>query len=95
MLDVDELLNKCTSERLFEKRSKEHSLAYQAELVFCDFRRWCFKKHVQESESNFKQYMSELNQDINFWIKKKIFEVYFNYIFTWDYDKVRWACRKV
>ena len=55
---------------------------------------WCYAFNKEENEHNFKEYLEKENKNLNFWIKKRIAEMFFDYEFEFDYNTMKWKSHK-
>lgn len=94
-MDFYELANEVHKDRIKEEQNQRNNLNYQANLEYNLFCVWCraFKK-AQFTEQNFKEYV-RTEKDLNFWVKKKIFELFFGYEFEFNYYSNKWNCREM
>ena len=94
MTDADKILNEMSKVRLKEQQHQKYDLDYQSKGEYASYYAWCRANDYDCNDSNFKIYVKKEHKDISFWIKKRIFELYFNYEFVFDYDKGCWSSIK-
>ena len=93
--DIYTLLNECAKDRLKEQERLRHDINHIAKLEYSLFCAWCNAyKEGQYTEQNFRQYL-KTEKKLSFWIKKKIAEIYFNYEYKFDYNNMKWNCKKI
>ena len=67
-------------DKIRDENLKRYDVDYQAKIEYLKFKVWCRAfKDADFSENNFKAYQKEENVLINFWIKKRIAELFYNY----------------
>lgn len=89
-----EIAEQCYNDRIKEEYRQRHDINNIASLEYNLFCAWCCAyKDAQFTEQNFKEYAKK-EKDLNFWIKKKIFELFFGYEFEFDYNNNKWSCKK-
>ena len=89
------LLEECHKDRMRERERLRHDINYQARLEYSVFCAWCNAfKNAQYTEQNFKKYV-KTEKELSFWVKKKIAEMFFGYIYWFDYDTKKWHCKKL
>ena len=87
MDDFYEIAEQCHKDRIREQRTNINKIA---ELEYSSFCVWCRAyKNAQFTEQNFKEYV-KTEKDLNFWIKKRIAELFFGYTFSFDHNKMKW-----
>ena len=87
------LATKCHEARVKEEQSKIQNLKLQAEQTYSIFCIWCRINNKEPNESSFKDFCKQ-KEDVSFWVKKKLFELYFNYEFVYNYDTNKWVSIK-
>ena len=93
MEEFYKIANQIHNDRIIEKNKIDiDDLAKKEYSMFCIWSR-AFYNGVF-SEENFKLYQKIEKKSINFWIKKRICELFFNYEFEFDYDKNKWKYYK-
>lgn len=97
-INNDEFYNiaeKCYKDRILEQEKLKNDISYVARLEYSLFCVWCNAfRNCQYSETNFKYYVRNI-KNLSFWIKKKIAEMYFGYVYEFDYDTKKWNCTKI
>ena len=93
MSDFEQLVQNIHEYNLNKEYAIKESLEYKSKVEFTNFSVWCIINELQPTEANFKTYLNQNNKEIDFWIKKCIFENYFNYEFTYDYDTNKWSAK--
>lgn len=89
-----ELATLCYKERI--EKQFTNNLEYESNKIMIYFKCWCNSKgFIQYNEINFRRYCLEEKLNIDFWIKKYIFEKYFDYEFTFDHIFMKWKAKKV
>ena len=87
MDDFYEIAEQCHKDRISEQRTNINNVAELEYSLFCV---WCRAyKNAQFTEQNFKEYVKN-EKELSFWIKKRIFELFFNYEFNFDYNSNKW-----
>ena len=87
MDDFYEIAEQCHKDRISKQRTNINNVAELEYSLFCV---WCRAyKHAQFTEQNFKEYV-KTEKELSFWIKKRIFELFFNYEFNFDYNSNKW-----
>lgn len=82
------LAKKVNEERINDKYNQRKNLNYIAEIEYSKFCIWCRAyKNSEFTEENFKKYQEENNIKINFWVKKRIAELFFDYEFIFVNEK--------
>ncbi len=93
--DIYTLLNECAKDRLKEQERLRHDINHIAKLEYSLFCAWCNAfKNAQYNEQNFKEY-ARTEKELSFWVKKKIAEMFFDYIYEFDHDTNKWHCKKL
>ena len=89
------LLEECHNDIIKEQERLKHDINYQSKLEYSLFCAWCNAyKEGQYTEQNFRQYL-KTEKKLSFWIKKKIAEMFFGYVYEFDYDTKKWHCKKL
>lgn len=89
------LLEECHNDRIKELELLKHDINYQSKLEYSLFCAWCNAfKNAQYTEHNFKEYV-KTEKELSFWVKKKIAEMFFGYIYEFDHDTNKWLCKKL
>ena len=93
MQDFYQLARICNKERLEENYKEKNNPKYKAITEYSMFEIWCRINEKQVNEESFNQYAKE-QPGLDFWLKKLIFEMFFNYKFTFNYDTEKWKAEK-
>ena len=81
--------------RLREEYWNKNNLDNQAKLEYSKFCVWCRAfKDSDFSEKNFKEYQLSEGIKFNFWLKKRIAELFYGYEFEFDYNTKEWKSHK-
>lgn len=95
MEDFDEIANQIHKDRIMQEEWNSKNIDNLAKLEYSRFCVWCrVFKNSDFSEQNFKEYQKEENLKFNFWLKKRIAELFFGYEFKFDYDTMKWSSEK-
>lgn len=90
--EITEQNYKKWKQREYEKQFSVENRIKQEYARFCI---WCRAyKNAEFTEENFKEYQKQENIKLDFWIKKAIAEIYFNYEFEFDYNTQKWTSHK-
>ncbi len=87
MDDFYEIAEQCHKDRISEQITNINNVSELEYSLFCVWCRAC--KNAQFTEQNFKEYV-KTEKELSFWIKKRIFELFFNYEFNFDYNSNKW-----
>ena len=94
MENVYTILEKCHQDKMKEKELERININNIARIEYNVFCAWCNAfKDAQYTEQNFREYVNSVRK-LNFWIKKKIGEIFFNYKYTFNYNTKEWSCVK-
>ena len=75
---------------------EEHNINNRARQEYAAFCIWCRAyKNAEFSEKNFKEYQQKEHTNFDFWLKKRIAELFFGYKFTFNYDTKKWQREKI
>ena len=89
------LLEECHKDRLRDEYYDKFNIDKIAKLEYAQFCIWCrIFKNYQYTEHNFKEYV-KTEKELSFWVKKKIAEMFFGYVYEFDYDTKKWHCKKL
>lgn len=89
-----EIVKQCHKDRIREQEKLRTDINNIAKLEYSSFCAWCLAyKDAQFTEHNFKEYVKS-EKILNFWVKKKIAEMYFGYTYNFDYNTNTWNCKK-
>lgn len=94
MTDADKILNEMSKVRLREQQHQKYDAEHLAKCEYVDYYMWCKINDYECNDKNFKKYIQKTNKDVSFWIKKKMFEMYFNYVFEFDTNNSSWKSYK-
>lgn len=94
-MDINELLNDMAKERYERQKHEFNSLEYKVRTEYAYYFAWCMANNCHCDDTNFKKYCIEEKKDIQFYIKKKLFEMYFNYVFEYDNANQKWKSKKI
>lgn len=94
MRDFYEVAKLCHEDRTRAYRHKINSMEYKGKIEYSMFKIWCKLNKKHENEKSFKEYAKD-NQHLDFWIKKFIFEIFFNYRFTFNQESKKWKAEKI
>lgn len=90
MTGAEKILKELSEERLKYDCFQKHDIDYLAKGEYASYYAWCRANGYDCNDINFKIYIRKEHKDISFWIKKRIFELYFNYEFVFDHNKLCW-----
>lgn len=71
-------------ERVQERYWKTKSLDYMVDMEYSLFKFYCRAFNKPTNEESFKQYLIAENKVLDFKVKKRILEKYYNYTFIYD-----------
>ena len=95
MEDFYKIAEDTRNERLYYEAIKKQGLDYKAKLEYSLFCAWCRAfKNSEFTEKNFKTYQIKEKKNINFYVKKRIAELYFGYSSTYDDKTSKWVFSK-
>lgn len=87
----EELIELCHKDRVRDEYYKSINIDNRARQEYAKFCCWCRAfKNSQFTEQNFKEYQKQEKIKLNFWIKKRIAELFFGYKFTFNYSTYKW-----
>ena len=90
-----EIAREVHKDRIREEYWQNNSLDNRARQEYAKFCIWCRAfKDEDFSEKNFKEYQKEENTKFNFWLKKRIAELFYDYEFKFDYNTMKWESHK-
>ena len=93
--DFYEIASKTNKERKKEERYNSLKLDNQAREEYAMFCCWCRAfRDGDFSEKNFKEYQIKERTDFDFWLKKRIAELFFGYKFEFNLDTMKWRKTK-
>lgn len=93
MNNFEKIANLCHNDRVQAEQTKKHDLNHKAKIEHSLYCIWCRINNKEPNEQYFKEYVESEQRDVSFWVKKRIFELYFNYEFKYDNDK--WFFKKL
>lgn len=77
------------------EKMKKENINNQVNYLYSYFSIWCrINKKNNNDFHNFKLFINDTNQEINFWIKKKFFEKFFNFEFFYNYEEEKWFYKR-
>lgn len=92
----EELIELCHKDRVRDECYKSINIDNRARQEYAKFCCWCRAfKDSQFTEQNFKEYQKQEKIKLNFWIKKRIAELFFGYEFNFNYQTYKWERRKL
>lgn len=95
MDDFYKIAEEIRQERINIDNLKMQGLDYKAKQEFSLFCIWCRAlKNADFSEQNFKIYQKEEHTNFDFWLKKRIAELFYGYEFKFDYNTMKWKSYK-
>lgn len=90
-LDFEQLASQCYKERIYQEKWQVSNIDNRAEQEYTLFCCWCRAyKDNQFSEQNLKYYQQQENKNFDFWLKKRIAELFFGYKFIFDHKLDKW-----
>ena len=90
-----ELAREVHKDRIREEYWQNNSLDNKAKQEYAKFCIWCRAfKNADFSEQNFKIYQRQEHTNFDFWLKKRIAELFYNYEFEFDYNTMKWKRTK-
>lgn len=91
-MSCDEIIQEMSKDREQKEFNKLNSLEHIARVKYALYFAWCkaFNKNEKEIET-FKEYLKSENINLNFWVKKKISEMYFDCKYEFDYKKNKYV----
>lgn len=82
-------------ERKKQEMWKDLDLDNQVRREYAKFCIWCRAfKNADFSEQNFKIYQRQEHTNFDFWLKKRIAELFYDYEFEFDYNTMKWKSHK-
>ncbi len=91
----EELARQVHKERVDKEYWENNNLDNRASQEYSMFCCWCRAyKNAEFTEENFKEYQRKEHIKLNFWLKKRIAELFFGYKFTFDYNTNKWSSVK-
>lgn len=90
-----ELAQEVHKDRIRDEYLQEHNLDNRARQEYAIFCIWCRAfKGGDFSEQNFKIYQRQEYKHFDFWLKKRIAELFYGYEFEFDYYTMKWKSHK-
>ena len=90
-----ELAKEIHKDKIRDEYWQNNSLDNRARQEYAKFCIWCRAfKDGDFSEKNFKEYQKVECLKFNFWIKKRIAELFYGYEFEFDYNTMEWKSHK-
>lgn len=90
-----EMAREVHKDRTREEYWQNNSLDNRAKQEYAKFCIWCRAfKDGDFSEKNFKIYQKEEQTKLDFWLKKRIAELFYNYCFEFNYKTMKWKSYK-
>ena len=83
------------NDRVKEQAREREDLSGQARQEYSKFCVWCRMMNIDPTDKNLKNYLKEENLKLNFWVVKKILEMFFNYEYKFDYENKKWLAKKI
>lgn len=93
--EFETLARKIQAERKLEEYYRYNSLEFKAESIMVDFRLWCYANEKDDKDEKLFKKNIEDKPHICFWIRKYIAEKYWNYKYTYNYEKNKWIADKI
>ena len=90
-----EIAREVHKDRIREEYWQNNSLDNRAKQEYAKFCIWCRAfKNADFSEQNFKLYQNQEHTHFDFWLKKRIAELFYGYEFEFDSNTMKWKSRK-
>ena len=90
-----EIAREVHKDRIRDEYWQKHNIDNRARQEYAKFCIWCRAfKDGDFSEKNFKIYQRQEYKHFDFWIKKKIAELFYGYEFKFDYNTMKWKSYK-
>lgn len=90
-----ELAQEVHKDRIRDEYWQKHNLDNRARQEYAIFCVWCRAfKNANFSEQNFKIYQRKEHKHFDFWLKKRIAELFYGYKFEFDYYTMKWKSHK-
>lgn len=78
-----------------QEYEKQFSFENRVKQEYAKFCCWCRAfKNAEFTEKNFKEYQKQEKTNFDFWMKKRIAELFFGYKFEFNYDTYKWNIKK-
>ena len=94
-MTFEELALEVQKDRLRAEREKLESVEYRTQVIYSMFNIWCRINDKQPVEKEVNVFLKEQYPDLEFHIKKRLFERFFGYEFSFDYNTNKWKSKKV
>ena len=90
-----EIAREIHKDKIRDEYWQEHNINNRARQEYAKFCIWCRAfKNADFSEQNFKIYQKEEHTNFDFWLKKRIAELFYGYEFKFDYNTMKWKSHK-
>lgn len=90
-----EIAREVHKDRIREEYWEKNSIDNRAKQEYAKFCIWCRAfKNADFSEQNFKLYQKQEHTHFDFWLKKRIAELFYDYEFKFDYNTMKWKSHK-
>lgn len=90
-----EIAREAHKDRIREEYWQNNSLDNRAKQEYAKFCIWCRAfKNADFNEQNFKIYQRQEHTNFDFWLKKRIAELFYGYEFEFDYNTMKWKSYK-
>ena len=94
-IKVYNILKEIHKDKIKQEYWQEHNLDNRARQEYGIFCIWCRAfKDSDFSEQNFKLYQRQEHKHFDFWLKKRIAELFYGYEFEFDYNTMNWKSYK-
>ena len=93
--DFYSILKEIHKDKVRDEFWQEHNIDNRARQEYAKFCIWCRAfKDGDFSEKNFKIYQRQEHTHFDFWLKKRIAELFYDYEFEFDYNTMKWKSHK-
>lgn len=92
--DFYTIANKVHNDRILKEYNDSIKIDTIINKEYSMFCCWCYAFGKEENEKSFKEYLAKENKNLNFWIKKRIAELFFEYNFIYDDQGKKWKAYK-
>lgn len=94
-LNFYELAKEIHKDRIRDEFWQKHNIDNRARQEYSIFCVWCKAfKDGDFSKQNFKLYKRQEHKHFDFWLNKRIAELFYDYEFEFDYDTMKWKSHK-
>lgn len=93
-MEFEELAREVQNDRLEEERKQSEDIENRTRIIYSNFCIWCRVRDKYATEQEMNNFLGEEYPDLPFYLKKRLFEKYFSYVFSFDYNKSKWQCKK-